>query len=163
MLLASHNLYQVEKLCQKAIWLNRGRVEAAGRAADVTRAYREFVEARETDSAASGTSPVMPNGRLRLVCEISFAGPVAVQVDLSGLAGASFGIEVRRHTGQLIARLSIPASGALEIAAETLLPGSYSLHLRDAEGALHSTSDVRILGERRELGTVLLSHSWGPS
>ena len=168
MLLASHNLYQVEKLCQKAIWLNQGRVEAAGRAADVTRAYREFVEARETDSAAGGTSPVMPNGRLCLVSaaeggEISFADPVAVQVDLSGLAGASFGIEVRRHTGQLIARLSIPASGALEIAPETLLPGSYSLHLRDADGALHSTSDVRILGERRELGTVLLNHSWGPS
>lgn len=167
MLLASHNLYQVEKLCQKAIWLNQGRVEAAGQAADVTGAYREFFEARETDPAAQGPGPGMPNGRLCPVSgpaegEISFAEPLEVRIDLAGLAGESFELAVLRHTGQLIARLAVPGSGALEIAAETLLPGSYSLQLRDGDGALCSTSEVRIVGERRELGTVLLDHSWGP-
>jgi ABC-type polysaccharide/polyol phosphate transport system ATPase subunit len=38
--LASHDLAAVEALCDRALWLDRGRVRAEGPAAEVVRAYR---------------------------------------------------------------------------------------------------------------------------
>lgn len=168
LLLASHNLYQVEKLCQKAIWIHRGRVEAAGRAADVTRAYREFGEASEAATAAQDLPVGLPNGRVcpvpgRGVEGFSFGAPLRVEIDAAGLVGPSFALEIRRHTGQLVSRLPVPGSGSLEIEGHTLLPGTYGLRLCDEDGALCGSADVQIAGERRELGTVLLEHVWGPS
>jgi len=40
-LFCSHALYQVEVLCDRAIWLDHGRIAASGSPADVTVAYRE--------------------------------------------------------------------------------------------------------------------------
>lgn len=53
-LFCSHNIYQVEALCQKAIWLDQGRVRAKGEAREVCQAYNEFLDlASATQSAAS--------------------------------------------------------------------------------------------------------------
>jgi len=38
-LFCSHSMYQIDALCQRAIWLNRGRVQMLGSAAEVTSAY----------------------------------------------------------------------------------------------------------------------------
>ena len=167
LLLASHNLYQVEKLCQQAIWLREGQVAALGSAGDVTRAYREFVERREAGVAEENAPTSMPNGRIcpepRAGAEgFSFNEPWSVRVDLAGLEAGSFAVELLRHTGQLVSRLPVPGSGVLEVERETLLPGRYGVYLRDGEGDLFGSAEIRILGQRRELGTVVLPHSWGP-
>ncbi len=53
-LFCSHNIYQVEALCQSAIWLHQGRVQASGPARDVCQAYNEFLDvASASQSAAS--------------------------------------------------------------------------------------------------------------
>ena len=167
LLLASHNLYQVEKLCQKAVWLREGRVAAMGSAIDVTRAYREFVESREAAVANQSPAAEMPNGRLRTRSGtdgegIFFGEPVQLDVDVHGLTAGSFSLEILQSTGQLVSRLPVPGSGRIEIEAETLLPGLYGFYLREEKGTLCSSTEIRIVGERRELGTVLLPHSWGP-
>ncbi|MFM8343647.1 MAG: ABC transporter ATP-binding protein, partial [Betaproteobacteria bacterium] len=42
-LFCSHSLYQVEALCERALWLNAGRVQAMGSAADVCAQYQSFL------------------------------------------------------------------------------------------------------------------------
>src|SRR4030095_290065 len=39
LLLCSHSMYHIQKLCRHALWLKGGRVERYGNAADVTQAY----------------------------------------------------------------------------------------------------------------------------
>ena len=50
LLFCSHSMYHVQKLCQKALWLDHGRVRAWGGAAEVTLAFEDYLrelEARE--------------------------------------------------------------------------------------------------------------------
>ncbi|HZR83313.1 MAG TPA: ABC transporter ATP-binding protein [Candidatus Binatia bacterium] len=46
LLFCSHNLYQVKKLCDRALWLDHGRVVAYGPAADVCDAYADRTRGR---------------------------------------------------------------------------------------------------------------------
>jgi len=55
LLLCSHSMYHVQKLCRHAIWLHEGRVQMQGTAADVTRAYLAWHEERDR-AAKTGPS-----------------------------------------------------------------------------------------------------------
>ncbi len=44
LLLCSHSMYHIQKLCQRAIWIDSGRVYMAGSATDVTRSYLAWHE-----------------------------------------------------------------------------------------------------------------------
>ena len=48
LLFCSHSMYHVRKLCQKAIWLDHGRVRALGDVSEVTNSYEDYV--RETEA-----------------------------------------------------------------------------------------------------------------
>jgi lipopolysaccharide transport system ATP-binding protein len=48
-LFCSHSMYQVEVLCQKAIWLEKGRVRMIGPAQEVTAAYSTALVVEATD------------------------------------------------------------------------------------------------------------------
>ena len=50
LLFCSHSMYHVRKLCQKALWLDHGKVRAIGEAAEVTNAYEDYL--REIDARA---------------------------------------------------------------------------------------------------------------
>lgn len=43
LLLVSHNISDIEKMCQKAMWINRGKMIMSGDAADVCRQYQENI------------------------------------------------------------------------------------------------------------------------
>lgn len=43
-LFCSHNIYQVEALCQRVLWLDKGKVRALGEAAAVCQQYNEYLE-----------------------------------------------------------------------------------------------------------------------
>jgi lipopolysaccharide transport system ATP-binding protein len=45
-------MYHVRKLCQKAIWLEHGRVRAIGEAAEVANAYEDYIREREAQAQA---------------------------------------------------------------------------------------------------------------
>ena len=47
LLLCSHSMYHIQKLCTHALWLKDGRVERYGAAADVTQAYLAYHEEKD--------------------------------------------------------------------------------------------------------------------
>jgi lipopolysaccharide transport system ATP-binding protein len=51
LLLCSHGMYHIEKLCQKAVWLHEGRVRSYGVAKEITREYLAWHDARGRPSA----------------------------------------------------------------------------------------------------------------
>lgn len=44
-LLCSHSLYQIETLCDRALWIHNGAQESVGKTRDVTEAYKRFLDA----------------------------------------------------------------------------------------------------------------------
>jgi len=50
LLFCSHSTYHVRKLCQKALWLDHGKVRALGEAAEVANAYEDYL--RDIDARA---------------------------------------------------------------------------------------------------------------
>lgn len=51
LLLCSHAMYHIQKLCRQAAWLHEGRIMLAGDAADVTREYLAFHEKKSNQEA----------------------------------------------------------------------------------------------------------------
>jgi len=48
LILVSHSMYHIQKLCQQACWLREGRVQASGDVFDVTQAYLAYHERKST-------------------------------------------------------------------------------------------------------------------
>lgn len=66
LLLVSHSLYHVRKLCRRALWLHEGRVRAAGDVFEVSQAY-EAAQAEKSAGEAANEAAMQP----RLPGEIS--------------------------------------------------------------------------------------------
>lgn len=61
LLLCSHVMYHVQKLCTHAIWLEKGRVRMAGTASDVVQAYIAWQDSKEAaQSPAAAQSAAEP-------------------------------------------------------------------------------------------------------
>ncbi len=50
LVIASHDLNMVEHLCQRAVWIDSGNIRMVGKAAEVTRAYQESINAGDSSS-----------------------------------------------------------------------------------------------------------------
>lgn len=73
----SHNLYQVKKLCRRALWLDRGRVEQAGSASEVCDAYADRSRGRVLSQhlgVAAGSAPMLEI--VRVEAETATAEPL---------------------------------------------------------------------------------------
>jgi lipopolysaccharide transport system ATP-binding protein len=60
LLLCSHAMYHIQKLCSKAAWLHEGRIRFLGDATDVTREYLAFHEkksSREAEDEVQASAP----------------------------------------------------------------------------------------------------------
>ena len=78
LLLCSHSLYTVNLLCQEAVWLRAGQVEAAGPAPQVIAAYETYLNAREekpTEQPWQRHSPGGELGTIRLVAQSANGAP----------------------------------------------------------------------------------------
>jgi len=189
LILATHNLYLAEKLCQRAVWLERGRVRLAGPTHDVTLAYRDAAMARSSPEGAAAASPAA-EARRRLREEdarvdtavveplrietarapgasrdvVDFGTPWGVRTAPASTPGDVQQIDLRRGDGTLVSRLE-PQDGTLDFAACALLPGRFVLELREGappEGPtfIRATKTFMVRGARRELGSVWLEHEW---
>lgn len=76
-LFCSHALYQVEAICNKAIWLDNGHVKAHGQPSKVVTAYRDMLNSapppvKGTDSAQA-TQPARSTGKVARIAGVSVA------------------------------------------------------------------------------------------
>jgi lipopolysaccharide transport system ATP-binding protein len=190
LLLVSHGMYHVQKLCSRAIWLKAGEVAAAGDVFDVSQAYLAYHE-RKQRSETHVESPLATADYRISSWDIAGKRDVRhVLLDGNRLLRIAVDLEVRddrspvllvgvAHTNGLpIYGVSsdMDGVGALRLASgryrhsvefdlSALLPGEYllKLHPMDAEGLrLFGTEEIALIirGQSRELGTVRLPHDW---
>lgn len=190
LLMVSHNMYQVQKLCRHAVWLHDGAVRAVGDVFDVTQAYLAWherkdarnKEARPATSKAvcrvanvalepgPSSGPVNVETGARLVVRLELkAADDRPPVALVGLVRAD-GTPVYGVACDHDAFLPEPrGEGRFEIELEfpelNLLPGGYvvRVHAMDPEGLrVHDTveTEFTVRGKSRALGLVHLPHVW---
>lgn len=186
LLLVSHSLYHVQKLCRRAIWLKEGRVEAAGEVFDVTQRYQAWLEQREArgEAAAQGSAGDywVESIELTLADMESVAGGTLIVdlrarsrhgdsphllVGLSRIDGtAIFGTGTEIDGVQPWPVGEPGAVGARLVFEQLRLqPGDYRIraHTMDPE-ALRSFDTVertfRVGGASREYGIIRVPHRW---
>jgi lipopolysaccharide transport system ATP-binding protein len=156
-LLVSHDLGAVSRLCGRAIWLRAGEVAAAGTVRDVVNAYHLEVGAREqAERAARGEigarwgSKEVEIARARVVAAdgaergvLESGAPCAIEIayrNPAGVSDAVFGVYVYRDDGTgvygtntLIDGCVVPARAEgiarFRVDALDLLPGGYDVDI----------------------------------
>ncbi len=188
LLLVSHSLYHVQKLCRRAIWLKDGRIEAAGEAFAVTQRYQAWLEQREAGEQAmaaahAGVSDYWIERLLVDAVRDESAGLRELRIDLSARSRDGdrphLLVGLSRVDGTAIYGTGTEIDGVtpwegdaagtfgarLTIDTRALLPGEYRVraHAMDPE-ALRIFDTVErcftVGGTSREFGLVRLPHRW---
>jgi lipopolysaccharide transport system ATP-binding protein len=189
LLLCSHSMYHVQKLCRSALWLKDGCVERYGPAPEVTQAYLAYHEEKSAGArqpvaapraAASGMYAIQslrlePAGRLESGASLTVSGEVfspddRAPVVLVGLVRADgtpvYGVATDMD-GARPQRLGQGRYGfSLAFPRLPLLPGKYLVraHALDPEGVrlFDNVEEAFVVeGSSRELGLVRIDHGWG--
>lgn len=178
LLLVSHSMYHVQKLCRHAIWLQQGRVQAYGDVFDVTQdylAYHERKTAAEADAGRAAVSSegyrieaIRMNGQTSLVPLVIPAGrSLDIEVELYSPDGRPphMAVGLTRVDGTAVygtsSEIDAAAPQALDahryryrvrFEALALLPGGYTvkLHAMDPEGLRLFDTEQRELVIRSE-------------
>ncbi|GAB4172511.1 MAG: ABC transporter ATP-binding protein [Wenzhouxiangellaceae bacterium] len=188
LLMVSHNMYQVQKLCRQAIWLEQGRIRMQGDVFDVTQAYLAWHESRGREARAADTSPARYRVRSldlhfpdsRTGSRIEMGEPLKITLELHspderppvalvGLVRADgtpvYGVATD-HDGVVPVRIDEHRwAVGVEFPSLPLLPGGYRVraHAMDPEGLRVFDSVERefmVGGRSRALGLVALPHRW---
>lgn len=184
LLMVSHGMYHVQKLCQRACWIHHGRMEMKGDAFEVTQAYLAYHERKSTPAER----PVDPAaGEYRLE-SLEISGERRLESgDTLRVRGRLFspdgrppavGIGIVRVDGTPVYGAVSDADGftphpvgegrfgfEIEFPDLPLLPGSYEVraHAMDPEGLRlfdRLSREFAVRGETRELGFCRLAHAW---
>jgi lipopolysaccharide transport system ATP-binding protein len=188
LLLCSHSMYHVQKLCRHALWLDHGRVERYGPAIEVTQAYLAWHEEKSGNAAPrpelrTGDGPDVHRVK-SLALEpgefIAMGRPLVVRGEAYSPDGRApvVLVGIVRADGTPVYGVATdmdgvaPAKGAdgryeftLSLPSLALLPGKYAVraHALDPEGLYlfdHVEVPLTVTGESRELGLVRLEHEW---
>lgn len=90
----SHSLYQVEALCDHVLWLDDGRVRAAGAPAQIVTDYGEYLRMQSPLHELEGSDTVVRN-------EATDAGPLRTELPrITAIHTRVDGIEARAHRVQ---------------------------------------------------------------
>jgi len=190
LLMVSHNMYQVQKLCKQAVWLHEGSARAVGDVFDVTQAYlawHERKDSREQQARpspsqaicridelelapilASGPHSVEMGGRLTVRMRLRSPddrAPVALVGLVRGDGTPVYGVASDHDGFQAQSAGDGSYEIELEFPALNLLPGGYVVraHAMDPEGLrVHDTveTEFTVRGKSRALGLVYLPHRW---
>lgn len=163
LLLVSHSMFHIQKLCTHALWLHEGRAQAYGDVFDITQDYLAHHERKSSATIAADLDPDYAGGDYRVVSveingsedtETRFlaAGtPLAVRavVHTPEARSPQLGLGIVRADGSAVFGTSSDIDGAqgrrldaqrveyrVEFDTSTLLPGGYCLrlHALDPEG-----------------------------
>lgn len=142
-LFCSHAMYQVKKLCDRALWLRQGRVAALGPVDEVIDAYLEHTRVKDQEEAATQPTAAGNAAVLRLV-DVTIEGgeggepptwlsgaPLTVRVVLERGAGADVepgvGVAFVRNDGLVCYCVSTEMDG---VAMERHADGTFRAVLR---------------------------------
>ncbi len=188
LLLCSHSMYHIQKLCRHAIWLRHGQVVRDGAAMDVTQAYLAFHEEKSAQAKqpmaaavahAAGVYAVQnltiePSGSLSQGETLAIRGEILspdgrAPVVLLGIVRAD-GTPVYGVASDMEGVALLPQTGnrfafGLTLPGLQLLPGKYVVraHAMDPEGVRLFDNVERpfvVSGASREMGFVRLPHRW---
>jgi lipopolysaccharide transport system ATP-binding protein len=188
LLLCSHSMYHIQKLCRVALWLRDGRPERYGPATDVAQAYLAFHEeksarakqpfapdwARAAGVYSIQTLELSPGNRIPIGADLTISGEVyspdgrapAVLVGIARADGTSiYGVATDMDQVALQRSRDDRYAFALTLLAVALLPGKYivRVHALDPEAVRlfdHVEREFVVTGETREFGLVQLPHRW---
>jgi len=188
LLLCSHSMYHIQKLCTHALWLKDGRVERYGPANEVSQAYLAYHEEKDarahrpvgTDhAAASGwyaiealtidpPETIGQGGSLTVRGEV-FSPDDRTPVVLVGIVRADgtpvYGVATDMEDAPPLRIGTGRYAFLLTFPDVALLPGRYKVraHALDPEGVRlfdNVEQTITVTGATRELGLVRLSHQW---
>ena len=188
LLLCSHSMYHIQKLCRHALWLRDGRVVREGAAMDVTQAYLAFHEekssqARQPMAAAVAHAAgiyavhslvIDPEGSLSQGETLAIRGEIyspdgRAPVVLLGIVRADgtpvYGVASDMESIALRPLPDKRFAFELTLPGLALLPGKYTVraHAMDPEGVRLFDNVERpfvVTGASREMGFVRLPHRW---
>jgi len=188
LLLCSHSMYHVQKLCRNALWLKAGRVERYGSSAEITQAYLAYHEekgaaakrpiavptAGEAGTYAIESLSLDPDARIRSGGTLTVRGDVvspegSAPVIRLGLVRADgtpvYGVASDMDRVALARIDNRRLSFTLTFPELPLLPGKYLIrvHVLDpgGTGLFDSVEKSFVVeGDTRELGLVRMAHRW---
>jgi len=172
LLLVSHSLYHVQRLCSRAIWLDQGAVRAAGDVFAVSQDYLAFHERKLDRSDQRGAADAVAIEQLTLTLpntEVWTDVSLVASGQLTGdLDGGAIHWQLGRLDGAVISAGCIPGSGSFKWTIElagTWLPGNLRLDVwpENSVGIRCGRTIrrmIRITGRAREFGTLRLPHNW---
>lgn len=172
LLLVSHSLYHVQRLCSRAIWLHEGQVKANGDVFDVSQDYLAFHEQKlgESLQAFTGDQVHLEGFDLKVLAGDCWTdAQLVVETQLEGgFDNHRVRWQLGRLDGAVIGSGSLPCRDHLrwEIRLPgTWLPGNLRLDAWpvDAEGQRCGRTQrrmVRVPGRAREFGTLRLPYRW---
>ncbi len=174
LLLVSHSMYHVQKLCTQACWLHQGQIQQAGDAYAVSQAYLAHHEAKLATAAPSDESPehaALSALRINDSAEpytLSFTDHAPLELQCQSSTETNAQILLARTDGVVLAsreQALAKGSNCFEVAMPALLPGQYLLSIRPGattgqphESGLRQTITVR--GESRKFGSLALGCHW---
>jgi lipopolysaccharide transport system ATP-binding protein len=188
LLLCSHSMYHIQKLCRHALWLRDGHTERYGPAMEVTQAYLAYHEEKtarsrkpiaQADAYAGGAyavqtieidpADVVAQGQALTVRGEVFSPDGRAPSVLVGIVRADgtpvYGVATDMD-GVVPRKLAHDRFAfSLTLPELALLPGKYMLRApaMDPEGVRlfdHVERPFVVSGDSRELGLVRLAHRW---
>jgi lipopolysaccharide transport system ATP-binding protein len=188
LLLCSHSMYHVQKLCRDALWLRNGLVERYGGSAEVTQAYLAYHEEKSqaqksgiplAEATVAGVYALqgfalepfgsLPHGSALRARGTVYSPDARVPVVLVGIVRADgtpvYGVATDMDRVSPVATAPHQFSFSLDFPEVPLLPGKYFVraHALDPEGVrLFDTVELPLVisGDTRELGMVRIPHRW---
>jgi lipopolysaccharide transport system ATP-binding protein len=188
LLLCSHSMYHIQKLCRDALWLRDGKAVRYGNAMDVTQAYLAFHEEKSartkqpisaTIASAAGVYAVQsleitPPASLAHGETLEVRGEVyspdgGTPVVLVGIVRADgtpvYGVATDMENVEPQRLAADRFAFALTLPQLALLPGKYVVraHALDPQGVRlfdHVEREFVVTGTSREMGFVRLAHRW---
>ncbi|MEM9532919.1 MAG: ABC transporter ATP-binding protein [Pseudomonadota bacterium] len=172
LLLVSHSLYHVQRLCQRAIWLHEGTVRAEGDVFEVSQQYQQFHEQRlmAAPDVASSESVEVTGLRVdtsRVTGWESGTMQVAGECELRS-KNQLLRWQLARLDGAILAAGSVPAAARFTVPINLhapWLPASlrFDLWPEDTAGQRTGRTQRRLFkvsGRAREFGSIRLPHEW---
>jgi lipopolysaccharide transport system ATP-binding protein len=188
LLLCSHSMYHVQKLCRAALWLKDGRTVRYGPAAEVTQAYLAYHEEKSAGAKQPIASPQATAAGYYAIQSLTLDPPESIATGGAlAVAGEVYSPDGRapvvlvglvRADGTPVYGVATDMDGVMpvRIGAQRfafsltfpqlpLLPGKYIVraHALDPEGVrLFDNVELSLVveGASRELGFVRIGHGW---